>query len=109
MQINKKSRRTSALPTDKAKKATAEGSRTRTEKSAARKPERAAVKTAVKTADKDALERRLRDELEGTGAPTRVRDIVARLLGDERSPGVEAMIARLQKAARSETVSPYGA
>ena len=103
MQINKKSRRTSTTPTEKGRKVGAE-SRVRADKTAARKAERAGGKGERQ----DRIERKLRDELEGTGAQGRVRDIVTRLLGDERSPGVEAMIARLQSAAKSDTASPYG-
>lgn len=102
MQINKKKPRTSSLSAQKAKRPAAEG--TRATKAAAKKPARAIEKSERQ----DQVERRLREELEGTGAQARVRDIVGRLLGNDRSPAVEQMIARLQAAARTETASPYG-
>ncbi len=102
MQINKKKTRPSSLTAQKTKRPAAEG--TRSTKAAAKKPARATEKAEPQ----DQLERRLRDELEGTGAQARVRDIVGRLLGNDRTPAVEQMIARLQAAARSDTASPYG-
>lgn len=102
MQINKKKPRTSSVSAHKAKRPAAEA--TRATKTPVKKPARAIEKTERQ----DQVERRLREELEGTGAQARVRDIVGRLLGNDRSPAVEQMIARLQAAARSETASPYG-
>lgn len=107
MQINRKSRRSSAPPAEKAKKS-AEPGRARADKTHSRTALKKGEPAATKAARHDRLERTLRDELEGTGAPGRVREIVTRLLGDERSPAVEAMVARLQKAAQASSVSPYG-
>lgn len=99
MQINKKNRRPSSLSEHKSKKPAAD---------AARAPKLAPKKLDRKTERQDQIERKLRDEIEGTGDSGRVRDIVVRLLGSERSPAIEAMVARLQAAARNETTGPYG-
>lgn len=107
MQINRKSRRNSTQAAEKAKKG-AEPGRVRADKAGAKAASRKGEPAATKAARHDRLERTLRDELEGTGAPGRVREIVTRLLGDERSPAVDALVARLQKAAQSSSVSPYG-
>jgi hypothetical protein len=106
MQINKKSRRST---THASRKGTIEEPKAPIAKSASEKTaSKRAARGAAKTERQDVIERKLRDELEGTGAPGRVRDVVLRLLGDERSPRMEAMIARLQQAATRDTASPYG-
>ncbi len=106
MQINKKSRRTGSVAEHKAKRL--DGEAARTGKAAVKKPARASDK-AVRQDRHDQVERRLREELEGTGAQGRVRDLVGRLLGTERTPALEQLIARVQAAAKSDTASPYGA
>lgn len=108
MQINRKSRRNSTQAAEKAKKGTEPG-RVRADKASAKALSKKGEAASAKSARHDRLERTLRDELEGTGAAGRVREIVTRLLGDERSPAVDALVARLQKAAQSNSVSPYGA
>lgn len=99
MEINRKARRSGATAAQKAKRPEAE----RAGKGAAKKAVRAADKV---DRTQDRLERRLRDELEGSGVG--VRDIVGRLLGQERTPAVERMVARLQTAQRVESTGPYG-
>ncbi|MBI1949036.1 MAG: hypothetical protein HYS27_25330 [Deltaproteobacteria bacterium] len=106
MQINKKNRR-SGTATERASKRQ-DGEATRTAKTATKSNARAADKVS-RPSRHDQVERRLREELEGTGAQGRVRDLVGRLLGTERTPALEQLIARVQAAAKSETASPYGA
>ncbi len=101
MEINRKARRSGSAPTAKAKRTDAE----RAARGTAKKPGRAVDKPARQ---QDRLERRLREELDGSGANQRVRDAVARLLGQERTPAVERLLARVQTAQRVETVGPYG-
>lgn len=105
MQINKKSRRPGATTERKPKRPDAEAARVA--KTSAKKAARVSDK-AVRQDRHDQVEHRLRQELEGTGAQGRVRDLVARVLGNERTPALEQMIARLQAAARTDTASPYG-
>lgn len=101
MQINKKTRRPSTTK--------ANVQRTAQKKGVEKKPvDKKPATDGARQRELDRVEKGLRDELEGTGAPHRVRDIVARLLGDDRSPAVEKLIGRLQQAATDTTAGPYG-
>ncbi len=101
MEINRKARRSASSAAAKAKRVEGE----RAGKGAAKKAARAADTVARR---QDQMARRLRDELDGSGAPVRVRELVADMLGPERTPAADRLLARLQSTQRVDTSGPYG-